>query len=121
MLLSPLFAANSVKLGVSCSCLGGVCLCLCLCLTSTSQVWDPETGIMVRSLDMHGHWINSIALSSDHVMRNSPATEREAQLTPAQRWEKATGAACVVRCGCVAWGWIVWHCVQMCNITRANA
>jgi len=98
------------------------------CVTSIAQVWDPETGIMVRSLDMHGHWINSIALSSDHVMRNSPATEREAQLTPAQRWEKATGAACVVRCGCVAWGWIVWcgvqmcwHCVQMCNITRANA
>ena len=46
---------------------------------------------MVRSLDMHGHWINSIALSSDHVMRNSPPTESEAKLTPAQRYAKATG------------------------------
>jgi hypothetical protein len=32
---------------------------------------------MVRSLDMHGHWVNSIAMSSDHVMRNSPPTESE--------------------------------------------
>jgi WD40 repeat protein len=46
---------------------------------------------MVRSLDMHGHWINSIALSSDHVMRNSPPTESEAKLSPAQRFAKATG------------------------------
>jgi ribosome assembly protein 4 len=46
---------------------------------------------MVRSLDMHGHWINSIALSSDHVMRNSPPTESEAKLSPAQRYAKATG------------------------------
>ena len=46
---------------------------------------------MVRSLDMHGHWINSIALSSDHVMRNSPPNEAEAKLSPAQRYAKATG------------------------------
>ena len=46
---------------------------------------------MVRCLDMHGHWVNSIALSSDHVMRNSPPNESEAQLSPAQRYAKATG------------------------------
>ena len=46
---------------------------------------------MVRSLDMHGHWINSIALSSDHVMRNSPPTESERMLSPGQRYAKATG------------------------------
>ena len=55
------------------------------------HVWDPETGVMVRSLDMHGHWVNSIAMSSDHVMRNSPPTESEARLSPAQRFAKATG------------------------------
>ena len=46
---------------------------------------------MVRSLDMHGHWINSNALSSDHVMRNSPPTESERMLSPGQRYAKATG------------------------------
>ena len=46
---------------------------------------------MVRSLDMHGHWINSIVLSSDHMMRNSPPTESECMLSPAQRYAKTTG------------------------------
>jgi len=34
----------------------------------TIKVWTPE-GKLVRTLEGHGHWINTMALSTDHVLR----------------------------------------------------
>jgi ribosome assembly protein 4 len=54
-------------------------------------VWNPTSGILVRSLDGHAHWVNHIALNSDHVQRNAPANAKEAALTPQQRYDAALG------------------------------
>lgn len=57
----------------------------------TIKVWDPTRGILVRSLDGHAHWVNHIALNSDHVQRNAPANAKEAALSPKQRYDAALG------------------------------
>jgi len=55
------------------------------------KVWDPTKGILCRTLEGHAHWVNHIALSTDHVMRNAPPNAKEAALTPRERYIKALG------------------------------
>lgn len=55
------------------------------------KVWDPIKGILCRTLEGHAHWVNHIALSTDHVMRNAPPNAKEAALTPRERYIKALG------------------------------
>mmetsp|Transcript_40541 Transcript_40541/g.82878 ORF Transcript_40541/g.82878 Transcript_40541/m.82878 type:complete len:477 (-) Transcript_40541:214-1644(-) len=61
------------------------------------KVWDPEKGILCRSLEGHAHWVNHIALSTDHVMRNAPPNAKAAALTPQQRYDLALGGDGVER------------------------
>jgi ribosome assembly protein 4 len=35
----------------------------------TIKAWDPVTGIPVRNITAHGHWVNTMALSTDYVIR----------------------------------------------------
>jgi len=35
----------------------------------TIKVWRPDDGVMCRTLQGHGHWVNTLALSTDYVMR----------------------------------------------------
>mmetsp|Transcript_4139 Transcript_4139/g.12451 ORF Transcript_4139/g.12451 Transcript_4139/m.12451 type:complete len:471 (+) Transcript_4139:149-1561(+) len=35
----------------------------------TIKVWEASTGKIVRSLDGHGHWVNTMALSTDYALR----------------------------------------------------
>ncbi len=52
----------------------------CACIFVT---W-PYSGER-RTLEGHAHWVNHIALSTDHVMRNAPPNAKEKALTPKQR------------------------------------
>lgn len=38
----------------------------------TINVWDATDGKLVRSLKGHGHWVNTLALSSEHALRTGP-------------------------------------------------
>eukprot|EP00347_Sterkiella_histriomuscorum_P017718 403348260 len=35
----------------------------------TIKVWDFETGVMTQELKGHAHWVNTLALSTDYVLR----------------------------------------------------
>ncbi|XP_074289878.1 notchless protein homolog [Silene latifolia] len=35
----------------------------------TIKVWNTQQGMLIRELKGHGHWVNSLALSTDHVLR----------------------------------------------------
>lgn len=36
------------------------------------KVWRAEDGILCRTLEGHAHWVNSLALSTDYVLRTGP-------------------------------------------------
>lgn len=38
----------------------------------TIKVWRGEDGALCRSLDGHAHWVNTLALSCDYVVRTGP-------------------------------------------------
>lgn len=62
----------------------------------TLRIWDPSKGILLHTLKGHAHWINSLALSTDHVLRTSffepgtqvPDTTEEKRLRAKTRFEK---------------------------------
>mmetsp|Transcript_38541 Transcript_38541/g.36904 ORF Transcript_38541/g.36904 Transcript_38541/m.36904 type:complete len:91 (+) Transcript_38541:803-1075(+) len=35
----------------------------------TVKVWEAQTGQMVTELKGHSHWVNTLALSTDYVLR----------------------------------------------------
>lgn len=35
----------------------------------TIKVWDPTTGLTLRNINAHGHWVNTMTLSTDYVLR----------------------------------------------------
>jgi hypothetical protein len=39
-------------------------------------VWNANTGQLVRQLSGHAHWVNSLSLSTDYVMRTGPFNHR---------------------------------------------
>lgn len=36
------------------------------------KVWRADDGVLCRTLEGHGHWVNSLALSTDYVLRTGP-------------------------------------------------
>ncbi|KAJ4297375.1 ribosome assembly [Collariella sp. IMI 366227] len=61
------------------------------------RVWDAVKGTLVHSFTSHGHWVNHIALSSDHALRTGyhdhtnevPETEEGKRAKAKERFEKA--------------------------------
>ncbi|KAK4129097.1 WD40 repeat-like protein [Parathielavia appendiculata] len=61
------------------------------------RVWDAVKGTLVHNFTAHGHWINHIALSSDHALRTAyfdhtqevPETEEGKREKARERFEKA--------------------------------
>ena len=37
--------------------------------TTIVQVWRPTDGVLCRTLQGHGHWVNTMALSTDYACR----------------------------------------------------
>ncbi|KAK9702736.1 ribosome assembly [Basidiobolus ranarum] len=64
----------------------------------TIKVWDSE-GKLVKTLEGHGHWVNTMALSTDSVLRTGAfdhtgkryTDEEEARQVALKRWEEAKG------------------------------
>ncbi|MCL4116844.1 UNVERIFIED_CONTAM: hypothetical protein GTU68_064523 [Idotea baltica] len=49
----------------------------------TIKVWRAEDGVMCRTLEGHGHWVNTLALSTDYAIRTGASNPQELmQATP---------------------------------------
>ncbi|KAI8474530.1 MAG: putative Notchless [Monoraphidium minutum] len=63
------------------------------------NVWDAADGKLVRCLKGHGHWVNTLALSSEAALRTgafdhrgaAPADPEEARAAAQKRYDEATG------------------------------
>lgn len=38
------------------------------------KLWNPKDGVMLNELKGHGHWVNTLALNTDYVIRSGPYT-----------------------------------------------
>ncbi|XP_026193865.1 notchless protein homolog 1 [Cyclospora cayetanensis] len=43
---------------------------------TTVKVWNPHKGTLVKELKGHAHWVNTLALNSDSVLRRGPFDPR---------------------------------------------
>jgi len=41
------------------------------------KVWNPQDGTMITELKGHGHWINTLALNTDYVLRAGPYSHED--------------------------------------------
>uniref|UniRef100_A0A4W3KHI6 Notchless homolog 1 (Drosophila) n=1 Tax=Callorhinchus milii TaxID=7868 RepID=A0A4W3KHI6_CALMI len=48
----------------------------------TIKVWKAEDGILCRTLQGHAHWVNTMALSTDYVLRTAAFEPAEATIVP---------------------------------------
>lgn len=50
----------------------------------TIKVWDPVTGLPLRNITAHGHWVNTMTLSTDYVLKCGafPTLDEEKGYTP---------------------------------------
>ncbi len=57
----------------------------------TINVWRAADGVLVRTLRGHGHWVNTMSLSTGYVLKNGAFDERGRRITGEQakaRYEK---------------------------------
>jgi len=43
------------------------------------KVWNPKDGAMLNELKGHGHWVNTLALNTDYVIRSGPYSHEPAK------------------------------------------
>ncbi|XP_014673198.1 PREDICTED: notchless protein homolog 1-like [Priapulus caudatus] len=48
----------------------------------TIKVWRADDGVMCRTLQGHGHWVNTLALNTDYAIRTGAFDPAEAQVVP---------------------------------------
>jgi ribosome assembly protein 4 len=85
------------KDSVSCVRWGGTDLVYTGSHDKSIRVWDAVKGTLVSQLTAHGHWVNHIALSSDHALqtgyldhsKDAPATEEGKRQKAKERFESA--------------------------------
>jgi ribosome assembly protein 4 len=66
----------------------------------TVKLWNSETGKIIRNLSEHAHWVNTLALNTDFVLRTGPfdhtgklpADDADAQQRARKRYEAFTAA-----------------------------
>ncbi|KAI8867196.1 putative Angio-associated migratory cell protein [Ramicandelaber brevisporus] len=64
----------------------------------TIKVWDATQGKLIRTLDGHAHWVNTLTLNTEYVLRTGPfdhtglrpESDEEARAAALQRYEKVT-------------------------------
>jgi ribosome assembly protein 4 len=44
------------------------------------KVWSPNDGVMLSELKGHAHWVNTLALNTDYVVRSGPYTHEKCTL-----------------------------------------
>lgn len=65
---------------VTCVKWGGTDLIYTASQDRTIKVWKGENGMLCRTLQGHGHWVNILALSTDYVMRTGAYDPRNADI-----------------------------------------
>lgn len=58
----------------------------------TIKVWNPDRGILVRTLVGHGHRVNTLALSSDFVLRTGPFDHKRTRFSSPEEAHEAARA-----------------------------
>ncbi|RWS30555.1 notchless protein 1-like protein [Leptotrombidium deliense] len=66
-----LFSLNGHSQSVTCVKWGGMGLIYTSSQDRTVKVWRDSDGVLCRSLDGHAHWVNTLALSTDYVLRTA--------------------------------------------------
>ncbi|XP_061162712.1 notchless protein homolog 1-like [Saccostrea echinata] len=74
---------------VTCIKWGGTDLIYSASQDRTVKVWRAEDGVLCRTLQGHGHWVNILALSTDYVMRTGAFDPANAKIVPADIQESA--------------------------------
>merc|ERR1712055_427741 len=46
----------------------------------TIKVWRANDGVLCRTLQGHGHWVNVLALNTDYVMRTGAFDPKDAKI-----------------------------------------
>lgn len=94
-----LFTLSSHTMSVTCVRWGGEGLIYTASQDRTIKVWNANDGSIVRTLTGHGHWVNTMALNTDYVLRTGAydhtgteyATPEEAQEKARERWLQVKG------------------------------
>lgn len=66
-----LMSLTSHTMSVKCLKWGGSGLIYSASQDRTIKVWRPNDGVLCRTLQGHGHWVNVLALNTDYVMRTA--------------------------------------------------
>ncbi|KAK3694434.1 quinon protein alcohol dehydrogenase-like superfamily [Podospora appendiculata] len=84
------------KGSISCVRWGGTGLIYTGSHDKSVRVWDAVKGTLVHQMTIHGHWVNHIALSTDHALRTGyfdekgvPATDEAKKAKAIERFERA--------------------------------
>lgn len=80
VLCQVLFTLSSHTASVTCIKWGGSGLIYTSSQDRTLKVWRAEDGVLCKTLKGHGHWVNTIALSTDYVMRTGPYDPQKAEI-----------------------------------------
>ncbi|WIA35410.1 hypothetical protein OEZ86_003855 [Tetradesmus obliquus] len=64
-----IYSLGTHTMVVTCVRWGGEGLIYSSSRDTSINVWDAAEGKLVRSLKGHGHWVNTLALSTEHVLR----------------------------------------------------
>ncbi|KAK3085137.1 hypothetical protein FSP39_024968 [Pinctada imbricata] len=65
---------------VTCIKWGGTNLIYSASQDRTIKVWRAEDGVLCRTLQGHGHWVNILALSTDYIMRTGAFDPSKAKI-----------------------------------------
>ncbi|CAG2188869.1 NLE1 [Mytilus edulis] len=86
---------------VTCVKWGGTNLLYTASQDRTVKVWRAEDGVLCRTLQGHGHWVNILALSTDYVMRTGAFDPAKATVVHQEVTDTALSTDYVMRTGAV--------------------
>jgi ribosome assembly protein 4 len=73
-----------------CTCLALIRTCdSCSSQDCTIKVWETTQGKLIRELKGHGHWVNTLALSTEYVLRTGPFDHTGKQYSSSEEMKKA--------------------------------
>jgi ribosome assembly protein 4 len=71
---------TSHTMSVTCLRWGGSDLIYTASQDRTIKVWRSDDGVLCRTLQGHGHWVNVLALNTDYVMRTGAFEPADAKI-----------------------------------------
>ncbi|KAJ3432519.1 notchless [Anaeramoeba flamelloides] len=87
------------KSSITCVKWGGEGLIYTASQDRTIKVWSAKNGKFLKSLEEHGHWVNTMALNTDFVIRTGPfdhtmpnfKSDKDAQKSALKRYDEVKG------------------------------